>query len=286
MVAKRSARSERTQAINQARALIVTGPDDLRARFAAHITADLVTDLAALRPRPGAVIGYHTRIALRELGRRAEFLDSQLARLDDLIVPLLTGHAPGLLALHGVGSDTAALLLVAAGDHPERLRSEAAWAHLCATAPIPASSGKTARHRLNPAGDRQANHALWRIVLTRMSSCPPTRAYVERRTAEGLPGKRSCAASSGTSPARSTPTSAAPLIDPTALRGRPDPLFGCRTQVLAFYRFVGRPRPYLTRCPRDLIRACPPPGVAPPCLVRTQQPQPENHSLKPQRLKH
>ena len=108
----------------------------MRARFAAHITADLVTDLAALRPRPGAVIGYHTRIALRELGRRAEFLDSQLACLDALIVPLLTGHAPGLLALHGVGSSTAALLLVAAGDHPERLRSEAAWAHLCATAPI------------------------------------------------------------------------------------------------------------------------------------------------------
>ena len=78
MVAKRSARSERTQAINQARALIVTGPEDLRARFAAHATADLVTDLASLRPRPGAVIGYHTRIALRELGRRAEFLDGQI----------------------------------------------------------------------------------------------------------------------------------------------------------------------------------------------------------------
>ena len=186
MVAKRSARSERTQAINQARALIVTGPEDLRARFAAHATADLVTDLASLRPRPGAVVGYHTRIALRELGRRAEFLDSQIVCLDALIMPLVTGHAPGLLALHGVGPDTAALLLVAAGDHPERLRSEAAWAHLCAAAPIPASSGKTKRHRLNPAGDRQANHALWRIVITRMSSHPPTRAYVERRTAEGL----------------------------------------------------------------------------------------------------
>ena len=101
-------------------------------------------------------------------------------------MPLVTGHTPGLIALHGVGPDTAALLLVAAGDHPERLRSEAAWARLCAAAPIPASSGKTKRHRLNPAGDRQANHALWRIVITRMSSHPPTRAYVERRTAEGL----------------------------------------------------------------------------------------------------
>ena len=87
MVAKRSARSERTQAINQARALIVTGPEDLRARFTAHATADLVAELAALRPRPGAVVGYHTRIALRELGRRAEFLDSQITCLDALIVP-------------------------------------------------------------------------------------------------------------------------------------------------------------------------------------------------------
>jgi transposase len=147
MVAKRSARSERTQANGQACALIVTGPEDLRARFAAHATADLVTELASLRPRPGAVVGYHTRIALRELGRRAEFLDSQVTCLDALIMPLVTGHALGLLALHGVGTDTAALLLVAARDHPERLRSEAAWAHLCAAAPILASSGKTIRHR-------------------------------------------------------------------------------------------------------------------------------------------
>ena len=189
MVAKRSARSERAQAINQARALIVTRPGDLHTRFAAHATADLAAELAALRPRPGAVVGYHTRIALRELGRRAQFPGDQLGRPGDLIVPLVTGHAPGLIALHGVGSDTAALLLIAAGDHPGRLRSEAAWAHLCAVAPIPASSGKTVRRRLNPAGGRQANHALWRIVITRMSSHPPTRAYVERRTAEGLSKK-------------------------------------------------------------------------------------------------
>jgi transposase len=107
-------------------------------------------------------------------------------RLDELIVPLVTARAPGLLSLYGVGPDTAALLLIAAGDHPERLRSEAAWAHLCAAAPIPASSGKTVRHRLNPGGDRQASHALWRVVITRMSSHPPTRNYVERRSTEGL----------------------------------------------------------------------------------------------------
>jgi transposase len=189
MVAKRSARSERVQTINQARALVLTGPDDLRARFARHTAAGLVSGLASLRPRPGDVVGYATRIALRELGRRAEFLDAQLGRLDELIAPLVAARAPGLLALHGIGPDTAALLLVAAGDHPERLRSEAAWAHLCAVAPIPASSGKVTRHRLNPGGDRQANHALWRIVLTRMSAHPPTLIYVERRTKEGLSKK-------------------------------------------------------------------------------------------------
>ena len=80
-------------------------------------------------------------------------------------------------------------MLIAAGDHPGRLRSEAAWAHLCGTAPIPASSGKVKRHRLNPAGDRQANHALWRIVITRLGSHPPTRAYADRRAKDGLSTK-------------------------------------------------------------------------------------------------
>jgi len=189
MVAKRSARSERTQAINQARSLILTGPDDLRARFTGHSVTVLVSELASLRPRPGDAVGYATRIALRELGRRAEFLDGQLGRLEELILPLVAGRAPGLLALPGIGPDTAALLLIAAGDHPGRLRSEAAWAHLCGVAPIPASSGKVTRQRLNPGGDRQANHALWRIVITRMSYHAPTRAYVQRRTAQGLSKK-------------------------------------------------------------------------------------------------
>ena len=196
--------------------------------------------LASLRPRPGDVVGYATRIALRELGRRAEFLDSQLGRLDELIVPLVAARAPGLLALYGVGPDSAAMLLVAAGDHPERLRSEAAWAHLCATAPIPASSGKVTRHRLNPGGDRQANHALWRIVITRMSSHPPTRAYVARRTKEGLSKKEII---------RCLKRYVAREVYPHLrrrrltlnLRGRPDPLIGCRTR--AGLRSIRRPSP-------------------------------------------
>jgi len=185
----RSARHERTQANGQARALILTGPDELRSRLAGKRAAALAEAIAALRPRPGDAADYALRIALRELGRRVEFPGAQIQRLDDLIVPLATVRAPGLLALYGVGPDTAALLLIAAGDHPGRLRSEAAWAHLRAVAPIPASSGKTRRHRHCRGGNREANHALWRIVITRMSAHPATRAYVQRRTAEGLSKK-------------------------------------------------------------------------------------------------
>ena len=94
--------------------------------------------------------------------------------------------APALVALPRVGVDTAGQLLVTAGDNPQRLLPEAAFAHLCGVAPIPASSGRTDRHRLNRGGDRRANHALWRIALVRMRCHPPTRAYVQRRTKQGL----------------------------------------------------------------------------------------------------
>ena len=186
MVAKRSARGERTRSINQARALVVTGPGDLRTRFEHHRTNDLVAELAALRPRPGDTVGYATRIALRELARRAEFLAAQIDSLDRLLLPLIQQQAPSLLEMYGAGPNVAALLIIAAGDHPDRLRSEAAWAHLCGASPIPTGSGKTnGRYRLNPGGDRQANHALWRIVFTRLGSHQPTQAYLERRLKEG-----------------------------------------------------------------------------------------------------
>ena len=94
-------------------------------------------------------------------------------------------RSPDLVAARGVGTDTAGALLVAAGDNPRRLRSEAAFAHLCGVAPIDASSGLTSRHRLNRGRDHSANQALWRIVMVRMAGEPRTRAYVARRTAEG-----------------------------------------------------------------------------------------------------
>ena len=182
MVAKRSARGERTRSVNQARALVVTGPNDIRARFAKCTTAGLVAELAAWRSSAGDAVGELPGRPSRAR-RRAEFLAAQIDRLDGFIVPLVSSRSPGLLRLHGVGPDVAAILLVAAGDHPERLRSEAAWAHLCGVAPIPASSGKTSgRFRLNPGGDRQANHALWR-------SCSPAWDRTNR------PGRTSNAAS-------------------------------------------------------------------------------------------
>ncbi len=104
-----------------------------------------------------------------------------------MLTELITETAPSLYELHGLGTDTAASLLVAAGDNPDRIHSEGSWAHLCGTTPLPANSGKvTTRFRLNRGGDRQANAALYRIVLTRMSSDQDTRRYVARRREEGL----------------------------------------------------------------------------------------------------
>jgi transposase len=129
---------------------------------------------------------YATKLALRTLGRRALAIEAGLGHVDLLLTELVAVCAPGLLNVNGVGVDTAAILLVAAGDNPERIRSEAAFANLCGVAPLPASSGKTTRYRLNRGGNRQANHALWRVVFTRMGNDPRTRAYVERRVKEGL----------------------------------------------------------------------------------------------------
>ena len=124
---------------------------------------------------------------MRTLARRVLTLVEDNNALDGILAELAAATAPRLLELYGVGIDTAAILLVAAGDNAERVRSEAAWAHLCGVAPLPATSGKvTQRHRLNRGGNRQANHALWRIVFTRMASEPRTRIYVQRRLDEGL----------------------------------------------------------------------------------------------------
>ena len=186
LIAYRSGRDVSIKCLNQLRHLGFCAPDDLRERFRGVTVNSLARDAAALRPNPnGDVVVYATKLAMQTLGRRVVDIDADCARLYGELTGLVAATAPSLLALHGVGTHTAALLLVAAGDNADRIRSEAAFAHLCGVAPIHASSGKTTRHRLNRGGNRQANHALWRIVFTRMSSDPRTRAYVERRSLEG-----------------------------------------------------------------------------------------------------
>jgi transposase len=185
MIARRSAAPERITALCQLRHLCFTADHQLRRRFERLSVAQLTAQAAALRPRPGDTVRYSTLIAMRTPARRVAYLDDELDNLATVMRPLVERSGPGLLAMHGVGYDVAAKLLVAAGDNPDRLRSEAAFAHLCGVAPLEASSGKTRRHRLNRGGDRQANNALYRVVITRMGSHPPTKVYVARRRAEG-----------------------------------------------------------------------------------------------------
>lgn len=188
-VARRSALKARTQATNQLLALVLTSPQGLRASLRSMSLLRLVKVAARFRPGPLLDPAAATKLALRHLARRHAALSAEIAELDRALGQVVSEAAPGLLALPGVGTDVAGALLVAAGDNPERLSSEAAFARLCGVAPLPASSGKTNRHRLNRGGDRIANNALWRIVLVRMSSDPRTRNYVERRTKEGLSKK-------------------------------------------------------------------------------------------------
>jgi transposase len=187
VVAKRSARVARTAALTQMRHLIISAPDQLRSRLRGLNIASLLTEAAKLRPaRCGDPVLASTKASVASLARRVQALDDELAELDTRIEAHVAANWPELLGLFGVGPDTAATLLVSAGDNPERLHSEAAWAHLCGVAPIPTGSGKTAgRFRLDRGGDRQANSALWRIVMVRIAHDPETITYFDRKIKEG-----------------------------------------------------------------------------------------------------
>jgi transposase len=188
-VARSSARKGRTQALNQMRSVISTAPDAIRADLRDLNVYRLLERAAAYRPGPGHDVASLTKRTLRMLARRAQALEAEVGELDVILEQLVAETAPALIARPGIGTECASALLVAAGDNPERLRNEATFAHLCGVAPIDASSGKHERHRLNRGGDRQANSALWRIVITRMVCDPRTRDYIERRTKDGLTKK-------------------------------------------------------------------------------------------------
>jgi transposase len=186
LVAKRSARTARVKALTQMRQVVYSAPEELRAKLRGLPISAFVPKCQGLRPsRATDPVCAATKASLSSLAHRVGDLEAELEELDALITPVVKSNAPALLAIRGVGIDTAASLLVAAGDNPERLRSEAAWAHMCGVSPLEASSGKVTRHRFNPGGNRQANSALWHIVITRLASDPASQAYMERRVKEG-----------------------------------------------------------------------------------------------------
>ena len=184
--ARRSAVKARAQAAKQLKALLVTAPGHLRDELRGLSTAKLMRKAAGFRPGdlPGDVASA-TKFALRSIARRHRVLSEEIRGLDGHLARLVSETAPALVAVHGVGTDTAATLLVAVGQDPRRLKSEAAFAHMCGVAPVPASSGKVVRYRLNRRGNRDANRALHVVAAERLSRDERTRAYAQRRTAEG-----------------------------------------------------------------------------------------------------
>jgi transposase len=186
-VARRSAVKMRTQIANQMHALLITAPAELRERLRSLSRDQLIDTAASMRPGAVTTPMAATKLAMKGLALRHGLLSTELVALDLELTRLTMEAAPALCGLTGVGPDVAGALLVAAGDNPGRLRSEGSFANLCGAAPLPASSGKTTnRHRLNRGGDRIANGALWRIVMTRLACHDPTRAYMARRTAQGM----------------------------------------------------------------------------------------------------
>ena len=189
-VARRGAVKASTQALNQLKDLVVTAPDELRARLKGLSSSERADLAARFRPGPLDDPTEATKLAMRAVARRYQALQAEIARLDAALADLIPEAAPeAFLAKQGVGPQVAATILTTIGGNPDRLMSEASFAALCGASPVDASSGKQIRHRLNLGGDRQANSALWRIAFTRMTFDPRTKAYVERRTKEGKTDK-------------------------------------------------------------------------------------------------
>jgi transposase len=190
-VARRGALKARVAALNQLHGLIAAAPESLRGHLIDLSRTAMVTRCAGFRVNQEQLDTpvQATKAALRAVAHRIQLLDDEIALADRRITPAITAIAPATMALPGVGPQVASQLVITAGDNPERLRSDAALAHLCGAAPVPASSGRTDRHRLNRGGDRHANNALHTIVVTRMRHHPDTRRYVQRRTNDGLTTK-------------------------------------------------------------------------------------------------
>ena len=182
---RRSAVKARTQAINQLHGLVVTAPDQVKHQLRELSTRARVKACAAFRPGTTRTTTAYAKKTLRLLALRYQALTTEIEQLNTEIHRLCARANPALLGAPGVGVNTAATLLVTAGDNPERMKSESSFAALCGASPVQASSGRTIRHRLNRGGNREANSALWHIAVTRMRYNQATIAYVQRRQKEG-----------------------------------------------------------------------------------------------------
>lgn len=179
---------DRTRAYSQMRDLITTAPTQIHDELIGLTGHQRAARALNYRPdlaRISNPVQAHKH-ALRALARRITALSTEINEADKILTRLTSDTVPTLLAMRQVGVQTAAQLLITAGENMDRMRSEAAFAKLCGVAPLPASSGKTNRHRLNRGGDRHANSALYMITVGRMKNHPETRAYHQRRRAEGL----------------------------------------------------------------------------------------------------
>ncbi len=185
-IARTSARKAKNQALNQMRSVISTAPDEIRSELRGLSTYRVVERASAYRPAGRTDLMNGTKHTLKVLAKRVAGLVEEITEIDAMLAELVEATAPELSARQGFGPETTSAVLVAAGDNPQRLRSEASFAHLCGVSPVDASSGKQERHRLNRGGDRQANSALWQVTMTRMVYDPRTRGYIERRMKEGL----------------------------------------------------------------------------------------------------
>lgn len=185
-ITHRSAIKARTQAINEIRSIITTAPTALHDTLHGLSITALIQRCANLRPTSKLDATNTTKAELRQLARRVQYLDDEIAETRTRREHLVNAAAPPqLLAEHGIGHSTAADLLITLGDNPTRVTSEASFAALCGVSPVDASSGRQQRHRLNRGGDRQANQALWTITIVRLSSHQPTRDYMTRQLTRG-----------------------------------------------------------------------------------------------------
>jgi transposase len=186
-VARSGAVKAATASMNAVRSMIVTAPESLRTELRGHSATKLLDICAAFEPDLTALDEptHAIKLSLRSLASRTRELRREAAELKKHLTTLVTHIAPRTSDVFGLGPDTAAALLITVGDNPDRLRSESSFAHLCGVAPIPASSGKTTRHRLHRGGDRRANQALHTAVIVRLRYRDKARDYAKRRTSEG-----------------------------------------------------------------------------------------------------